>query len=118
MCSPAPWAATATGFWISIISGSLRLKTSPQRATANRTPSNGDTFVLWGQNQAAYNVTCSPSYNEEYCDSGTSYGIDLYGVRRVPEPATLALFGLGLMGMGWARRRKIGVSQVGLSRIS
>ena len=27
-------------------------------------------------------------------------------VRKVPEPGTLALFGLGLLGMGYARRRK------------
>ena len=25
----------------------------------------------------------------------------------VPEPGTLALFGLGLMGLGFARRRKV-----------
>jgi len=34
------------------------------------------------------------------------------------QSATLALFGLGMLGMGWARRRKIRVSQVRPGRLS
>ena len=30
----------------------------------------------------------------------------LVGTQEVPEPATLALFGAGLLGLGWAKRRK------------
>jgi hypothetical protein len=38
--------------------------------------------------------------------SGDGYGIDQLTVAKVPEPGTLALFGLGLVGLGLARRRK------------
>jgi hypothetical protein len=38
--------------------------------------------------------------------SGDGYGIDKLTVGRVPEPGTLALLGLGLAGLGLARRRK------------
>lgn len=38
-------------------------------------------------------------------DDGLTSG-DITGIRRVPEPGTLALLGIGLAGMGFARRRK------------
>lgn len=38
--------------------------------------------------------------------SGDGYGIDGVSVAKVPEPGTLALFGLGMVGLGLARRRK------------
>lgn len=38
--------------------------------------------------------------------AGDGYGIDQVTVGRVPEPGTLALLGLGLAGLGIARRRK------------
>jgi hypothetical protein len=34
-------------------------------------------------------------------------GVDNFGLISVPEPSTLALFGLGLIGLGLARRRKL-----------
>ena len=63
---------------------------------------DGSEFILWGQNAAAYD--CLPEYDE--C-GGDRWGIDLYGTVRVPEPGTLALFGIGLLGLGLARRGKI-----------
>ena len=39
---------------------------------------------------------------------GAFFGANFqYAEETVPAPATLALFGLGLMGLGWSRRRKI-----------
>jgi hypothetical protein len=56
-----------------------------------------DQFILWGQNREAYD--CDPGE----CDN--RWGIDLFGTRHsVPEPGTLALLGIGLLGMGAARR--------------
>jgi len=58
-----------------------------------------DQVVLWGQNALAY--ACNP---QDDCD-GYRFGIDLYASRAsVPEPGTLALLGLGLLGMGAARK--------------
>ncbi len=43
------------------------------------------------------------------CGSGCLYGVSVFGERTVvntPEPASLALIGSGLIGLGLIRRRK------------
>jgi hypothetical protein len=42
----------------------------------------------------------------ECCGRPADLGISLPLVSKVPEPATLALFGLGLVGFGFMRRRR------------
>jgi len=66
---------------------------------------DGSEFVLWGQNEPAYR--CRPNYFN-WC-GGPRLGLDLYGSGNpvhVPEPGTLALFGIGLLGLGLVRRRR------------
>ncbi len=51
---------------------------------------------------ASYN-----SGNSGYIEAiGLDIGIRIDASSQVPAPATLALFGLGLAGLGWSRRKK------------
>ena len=62
-------------------------------------PSNG----CFG-NPSSSNISVGGRFNQ-HINSGRT-GLHIYGTVAAPEPATLALFGLGLAGIGFARQRK------------
>lgn len=45
-------------------------------------------------------------FTSERNGDDTEYAIDNVSVAAVPEPSIIALFGAGLFGLGFARRRK------------
>jgi hypothetical protein len=60
--------------------------------------------ILFGEQKAA---DYSRSGVSGPATANTMLAIDNFGVRAVPEPATLALLGLGLAGLGAVRRKKL-----------
>ncbi|MDD9905701.1 MAG: PEP-CTERM sorting domain-containing protein [Rhodospirillaceae bacterium] len=68
-----------------------------------------DTF-LWGKTAAADSGTCAGDCTNIYSafyHANEGLGIDIaYSGNTVAEPGALALLGLGLIGLGVARRRR------------
>jgi len=82
--------------------------------------SSNDTAILIFQNPA--NVSIIPSSPSTtlvgamiggglgdgfsiYSAAGNGFSVDRFTIRSVPEPGTLALFGLGIAGLGFSRRK-------------
>ena len=58
-------------------------------------------FSTWSAGPTSFGLS-----SVVFSTDGTLFSVDNLVVRAVPEPGTLALLGIGLLGMGAARRRK------------
>ena len=82
-------------------------KSKPDRnPSLNPDPDLDPTFGLFPFNRWSITPNSSGSGEEELPVVTTGELSQLASVNPVPVPATLALFGLGLAGLGWSRRKK------------
>ncbi len=109
---------------VGVLSDILFFDIATQMGSVNKVGANDDgvvTTFLWGytsqfidnendpftgSTSCAVGGVCSNIIDDIYGTAGL--GIDIaYSGSRVPEPGVVALFGIGLLGLGLARRRKM-----------
>ena len=101
-------AITAFGFDVNELnSGTIDYSDSSGNLLSGAVTPNGSGSTFFG----AISDTAFTSFSLTVTggSSGQIWGLDAldFGGDSIPEPGTLALFGLGLAGLGFARRRKV-----------
>ncbi len=80
----------------------------PMTFTGGQTSANDWRLQSWLFEAAQETTTISFAGFKVDTDSTCCYvGLDNVSLRKVPEPTSIALFGVGLAGVGFARRRKL-----------
>jgi hypothetical protein len=103
------FASPGDGMWFVLIGDGqrVRLQLSGDASVFANPPATG--FFPASQPNLSGNVeVCSGDYGGAFdaCYADQQQ-VRATATAKVPEPGTLALFGLGLIGLGYARRRKM-----------
>jgi hypothetical protein len=99
------WSASETGTFVTPLYFSSHLGGSSSQWPLNNAFNDDRQYLtFWGSNSSLTGGCCDLNYNSGQTSWGQAFTID--AITAVPEPSTLAIFALGIMGLASRRFKK------------